>query len=46
MLRRFTVMYDLKNNSTGSLAATLLSGAGATITGDTLMAIAQLHGRR
>ena len=46
MLRRFTVMYDLKNNSTGSLAATLLSGAGATITGDTLMAIAQLRGRR
>ncbi|HEY0330785.1 MAG TPA: DUF1217 domain-containing protein [Rhodopseudomonas sp.] len=47
VLSRFSVMYDLKNNSqTSSPALVILQGSGTGISQDTLLAIAQLSGRR
>ncbi|MBN9029186.1 MAG: hypothetical protein BGO05_03090 [Rhizobiales bacterium 63-7] len=44
LLQRFTVMYDLKNSGgTDNPVLALFSNSGASISGDTLMAIAQLR---
>jgi len=47
LLSRFSVMYDLKNNSPSvSPALTILTGAGKSINQDTFLAISRLGGRR
>ena len=46
MLKRFTIMYDLANDTSSSALVSIISGdSSATISGDTLMAIASLSRR-
>ena len=45
MLKRFTIMYDLANDTSSSAVVSILGGGSTGISGDTLMAIASLSRR-
>ncbi|MGO4437593.1 DUF1217 domain-containing protein [Rhizobium sp. RAF56] len=43
LVKRFTAMYDMKNSSSSSPAASILQGSSGGISADTLLSIAQLR---